>query len=453
MREGCETAASHVNFCFIALAGILTSLVYSKVMRWPVNALIFFVAAAAPAGSRAADLDFLSPETVSVTGDVRLIAADGESSWLRESFGKLRSSGSGASDFGLKPQIGSVDLVWQPRAGFAWSATVVATLQGGERTEAGLSEAFVSYKPMRSAALRLSARAGLMWPPVSLEHGGADWHVLDTVTPSAINSWIGEEVRPLAAEASIGTQAGQHDLSATVALIAANDTAGALLSLRGWALHDRKTIAFHRQPLPPLPVLLLGAQPQFTTPLLDVAPGFARRPGYYVKLVWRPPTAFRLEAFHYDNRGDPEAVNEYVEWGWRTRFDNLGVVAALGPQTEIKAQAMRGTTIMGFPEPRRRWIDAKFSSAFVLASQGFGKSHLAVRSEYFETRNRGSLVTADENERGWAGTAAFRRDLSTNFSLAAELLRVHSRRRQRRDVGLGSTQSQTQLQLVARAFW
>ena len=48
-----------------------------------------------------------------------------------------------------------------------------------------------------------------MWPPVSLEHEGADWHVQDSITPSAINSWIGEEVRPVALEGTLAANLGR----------------------------------------------------------------------------------------------------------------------------------------------------------------------------------------------------------------------------------------------------
>ncbi|MEO5773699.1 MAG: hypothetical protein ABIQ32_06230 [Sphingomicrobium sp.] len=422
-------------------------------MRWGVTWWAALAALLAPVSARAADGDLLSPNVLAISGDLRLVAADGEASWLHEEFGKLRGSGSRDASFRVKPELGSVDLVWQPQVGFAWSATVVGTLQGGERTEAGLSEAFISYKPMRRQKLRFSARAGLMWPAISLEHGGADWHVLDTVTPSAINSWVGEEVRPLAIEGTLGTQAGAHDLSATIGVFAANDTAGTLLTLRGWALHDRKTLAFHRQRLPPLPELLEYSQPQFTTPLLDVAPGFAKHPGYYAKIAWQLPVPVRVEVFHYDNRADPEAVNEDVEWGWRTRFDNVGLVARVGPAIEIKAQAMKGSTLMGFASPDRLWIDTKFSSAFLLATHTIGKSRVAARVELFRTRNRGSLVTTEEDEAGWATTAAYRRDISDNFTLLAELLHVHSKRAQRTLEGFAPAQDQTQLQLVARARW
>ena len=128
-----------------------------------------------------------------------------------------------------------------------------------------------------SSGVAFSARAGLMWPPVSLEHEGADWHVRDFITPSAINSWIGEEVKPLAAEGTFGASLGQHKLRATAALIAANDTAGTLLTFRGWALHDRTTLAFRSQPLPPLGTFTEIQAPE-THPLNDVHRGFAGIP-------------------------------------------------------------------------------------------------------------------------------------------------------------------------------
>src|SRR6185295_7315933 len=104
----------------------------------------------------------------------------------------------------------------------------------------------------RSTKVATSGRLGLMWPPVSLEHEGADWHVADTITPSAINSWIGEEVRPVALEGTVSISAGDHKLRTTAAIFAANDTSGTLLTFRGWALHDRTTLAFNRWPLPPI---------------------------------------------------------------------------------------------------------------------------------------------------------------------------------------------------------
>jgi hypothetical protein len=390
---------------------------------------------------------------LTVTGTVSLAATDGEESWLDRGFGKLSTSGAVDSDLKVKPLLSEANLIWRPRFGWALSGTVVGTFQGGERTEAGISEAYLSYKPMRGSSTRFSARAGLMWPPVSLEHEGADWHVRDTITPSAINSWIGEEVRPLALEGTLGTSIGGHKLSATAALFAANDTAGTLLAFRGWALHNRRTLAFNDQPLPPFEPEDEGYQAHFTHPLIDVGPGFAHRPGYYAKVVWQPPVPVRFELFRYDNRADPEAVNEDVEWGWRTHFNNLGIAADI-EGTQVRAQAMTGRTRMGYDEPPlgRHWIDVRFRSAFVLVSRPIGKFGLAGRIEAFETRHRGSWWDGEYDEDGWAATLAGKREWG-RFTGLVELIHVSSDTSAREHFELEPQQEQTRLQADLRVSW
>jgi hypothetical protein len=409
------------------------------------------VALCAPSASAASDLKLFSPDTFELTADVRVTAVDGEKSWVEGGFGKLRSSG-GGEDFRVRPQLGEVNLIWQPQFTWSLSATIVGSLQGGERTEAGLSQAYLSFRPMRGSKLAVSARAGLMFPPVSLEHEGADWHVKDSITPSAINSWVGEEVRPVALEGTLAASAGQHKLRATAAIFAANDTAGTLLTFRGWALHDRMTLAGRRQPLPPLGDDIGSYQAPFTHPLLDLGPGFAHRPGYYAKLLWQPPIPVRFELFRYDNRARPTAVNLDREWGWRTEFNHAGVVADLGSRTELKLQAIDGRTRMGFAEDGRRWVDNRFRSAFVLLAHPFGPFGIAARAEAFRTRNRGSDVGSEYDETGWSAMLAGKHEWGRITGLV-ELLHVSSRRDNRADAGLEPRQRQTQLQAEARIRW
>ena len=408
------------------------------------------LAALCAAPAQASDLDLLSANTLEVIGDVRLVAVDGEKSWVDGGFGKLRSGSDG--HLLVQPQLGNVNLIWQPQLGWSLSAVVVGSVQGGQRTQAGLSQAYLSFRPMRGQKLAFSARAGLMWPPVSLEHEGADWHVKDSITPSAINSWIGEEVRPLALEGTLAANLGDHKLRATAAIMAANDTAGTLLTFRGWALHDRTTLAFNRQPLPPLDADVASYQAPFTHPLLNVEHGFAQRPGYYAKLTWQPPIPVRFELFHYDNRADPEAVNAELEWGWRTRFSNFGLVADLGSGAELKAQAMDGTTLMGFRDGEHRWVDNRFRSVFVLLSKPFGPFGIAVRGEAFVTRNHGSDVDSEYDERGWSAMIAGKREWGRVTGLV-ELLHISGRREQLEDFGLAPRQRQTQLQAELRIRW
>ena len=400
---------------------------------------------AAPA--HASDLDLFGADTVSLSADARLIAADGETSWVNGGFGKLRYGDR------LGPRLGNADLVWQPRLGWRIGATIVGSVNGGSRAEAGLSEAFLSIRSSPGGTVRWSARAGLMWVPLSTEHEGADWHVADTVTPSAINSWVGEEVRPLAIEGRVDLDAGQHRLALTGGLFAANDTAGTLLALRGWALHDRKTLAGRRQPLPALNEELEYIQPRFTHPLLDVAPGFARRPGYYAKLAWAPPLPLRIELFRYDNRAPPEVANADLEWGWRTAFNHVAAIVQAGPATSLKAQAIGGRTRMGYSEEGRHWVDTRFRSAFLLASHRVGGNTVSGRIEAFGTRQNGSYVVGDDEERGWATTIAAKRSFGLHFTGLAEWVHVDSRREARVRLAEAPRQRQDQIQFVLRARW
>ena len=414
------------------------------------SALLGCALAALSAPASASDFKLFTSETFELGGDLRLVGVDGEKGWVHGGFGKLRSGSDG--DFKVQPQLGNVNLVWKPQFTWSLSATIVGTLQGGQRTEAGISQAYLSFKPMRSNKIAFSARAGLMFPPMSLEHEGADWHVKDSITPSAINSWMGEEVRPVALEGSVGLNLGDNKLRATLALFAANDTAGTLLTFRGWALHDRITLAFHRQPLPPLGPEWDGVQAPYTHPLIDLHSGFANRPGYYAKLAWQPPLPVRIELFHYENRADPEDLNMDLEWGWHTRFDNVGMVANLGGGAELKGQALQGRTRMGYEEGGRRWVDNRFRSAFALLTKPVGTVGLAARIEAFDTHNRGSWWTDEYDEHGWSAMIAAKREFGSVTGLV-ELLHVSSKSPAREHADEDEGQRQTQLQADLRMHW
>ena len=411
---------------------------------------------AVPAIANSGGTDILSAETLTATADVRLVGVDGERSWTQGGFGKTRFGGDDparVSDFHLKPTFGDANLVWHPRFSWSLSGTVVGLAQGGPGFEVGLSEAFMSWKPLSQAAVRVSARAGLMWPPVSLEHAGPEWAVTNTITPSAINSWIGEEVKVVGGEISVSTQVGAHKLTALGGVFDGNDTAGALLAFRGWALGDRKVLIGRRQPLPPLSAFGRAIQPSFTHPVLDVDPGFFQRPGYYAKVAWDLPLPLHLEYLHYDNRGNPEAVNADQEWGWRTRFHNIGLVAEITPLWQVRAQGMTGSTLMGFPMQGRLWVDTRFRSAFALLTRQFAHGSATARIEAFGTRNRGSVVTMADDENGWAATLAAKRTLNRNFAVLLEGLHVESSRATRERADLMPEESGNQVQMSVRARW
>ena len=414
------------------------------------------LAASHPAHA-AAGVDLIGPDTFVIAGDMRLAVVDGEQSWIDGGFGKLRFGGrdeAGSSKERVRAALGSADLVWQPKFGWALSATVVGSAQQRHRLEVGLSEAYLMFKPLSDGRIKFSGRAGLMWPPVSLEHSGPEWAVRDTITPSAINSWIGEEVKFVGGEVTLSTEIGGSQLRATAAIIDGNDTAGALLAFRGWALHDVKALAWRKYPLPVLGPGIDEYQPRFTHPLKEMDGGFLNRPGWFVHVVWHWRAPVKIEAIHYDNGGNPEAADAVNEWGWQTRFDNVGLTAALAPGTELRMQALQGHTKMGFMEGQRRLVETRFRSAFALITQRFGDAaSISARAEAFDTRNRGSEVTSSDDEHGWAATLAGKHSLGRDDTALIELLHVESRRPARERAGLAPRQGQTALQLSLRLRW
>ena len=378
-------------------------------------------------------------------GDVRLVAANGEQGWLDGGFGKGRI-GNSNTDGGLRvrPYLAEAGLVYQPH--FTWSlgGTIAVIAQNGQEQPFGLSEAFLTYRPLPVGDTRLSVRAGLMWPALSLEHSGPEWAVTNTITPSAINSWIGEEVKVTGLELNATRMFGAHRITLTAAVFGGDDTAGTLLTFRGWALHDVKATAFSHLPLPPMNAFMRNAQAPTTRSVIELD----GTPGFYTKVSWAPPGPFEVQYFHYDNMADPQKVNATRQWGWRTRFDHIGAILDLGERTRLIGQALTGTTVMGFPRNGpERWVDMRYRSAFVMATRKIDAIAVSARIEAFDTRNHGSVVLPFDDETGWSADAAVRWPLASFATLLGEALYIDSRRDSRARVGEDARQHQTILQL------
>jgi hypothetical protein len=405
--------------------------------------LLAFVLAS-PAKAELSDL--FGPQSIAVTGDLRFVAADGEKSWTDAGFGKGRFGGTDDLDWKLRPVLTEAELIWQPRFSWSLSGTVVAAAQHEQQNAVDLIEAFLSFKPLPHGGTHLSGRAGLMWPQISLEHEGAGWQVADMITPSAINSWIGEEVKVVGVEATVAQDIGANQVSGTIGIFGFNDTAGTLLSFRGWALHDLKATAFGKQQLPELDPIWEYAQAPRTKPLLELDD----RPGFYGRVAFRMAAPITLSLFYYQNRGVPEAVTPTLQWGWDTRFWNLGARIDLSEDTKILAQALTGTTEMGFEHGGLYWVETRYRSAYLRLSHRTGDVTLSGRFDWFNTRERGTWMDPGESEDGWAGTIAADWNITTHIDLLGEILHLDSDRGTRMRMGLDPNQKQTIVQLAAR---
>jgi hypothetical protein len=391
---------------------------------------------AAPAYAQA---DLFSPGTLGGVVDARVVHGDAETSWTDGGFGKSRF---GDGSDGLVSGV----VEWRPKLAWSLSAVIDAAVQPDLDKKLDLNEAYLQFKPLGSGGTRWQARAGLFYPPVSLEHDGKAWTTTRTITPSAINTWIGEEVFGGGAEVSAKRTIADQDFGLTVAVINHNDTAGTLLSLRGWSLNDVKATLHADYDLPPLSGFIGSVQDSETYPVKELD----KRLGYYVRADWAPTPTARFNAIYYDNLGDMEGVNHDMQWSWYTRFVNLGLQWQPAQNTEVLAQAMSGVTRMGYAQPFGRWVNVDFQSAYVLASQTFGANALTGRVDYFRNDDQAGSFYGDLSENGWAGTLDLRHTFNPHAQVFLEALHIDSDRPERVLAGDAARQRETTLQAMAR---
>ena len=402
--------------------------------------MVASLAAAEPARAQAS---LFGRDTIRGLAEFRWAAADGEQSWIDGGFGKSAVPGAGS---GWRDTAGLSQAVveWRPRFSFAVGAVVSGQWQADADPKLDLDEAYLKLQAPPSRLGRVTARVGLFYPPVSLEHGGMGWTTTDTLSASALNSWIGEEVKVGGVEATWKRPFGDHEISATAAAFGWNDTSGTLLSFRGWALHGLRTGVSTRFELPPLTHFIRRRQAPVTNPAWEID----NRMGYYARVEWRPPAPIVLQAFHYDNQGNRIGVSDR-QWAWETRFSTLSLLWTPDAQTRVRAQALDGRTWMGFSRPEV-WADVGFRTAYVMATRDVGPGAASLRLESFEAHDetRANLSAADE--RGWAVTAGWRQQLTPWADLFLEAQKIDSRRPSRALAGQPAHQEDTVLQSAVR---
>src|SRR4029077_435410 len=129
-------------------------------------------------------------------------------------------------------------------------AISVLRLEPEQPSGIDILETYLSWRPAAHGAWRWSARAGAFFPPVSIENDDLGWSSPYTLTPSAINSWIGDELRTIGSEGTLRWKSDFGVVSLTGALTCCNDEAGVLIADRGWAMDDRPFGLFERERVP-----------------------------------------------------------------------------------------------------------------------------------------------------------------------------------------------------------
>jgi len=345
--------------------------------------------------------------------DLRTISSDGRTSFLDDGLGKLRFD---HEHEGMR--LGRLRAAWNQPLGEVFSTHVeTTTWDDDDKNPIDLTEAYLEYRPYPRAGFRTRVRLGAFYPPMSLESRAVGWETPYTATPSAISSWIGEEIRTIGIEGQVdwlGTRQGHAiDLQLTGALFGWNDPAGTMLSMHGFALHDRQTTLFGRVGAP---------QTDPDMPKKEVFHEMDGRAGFYVGAQARYLDRAVLNVLHYDNRADPTVESvELRDMAWKTRFDALALRVETGNEWTLLLQAMDGDTIINPFRP----LVWEFDSQSALLAKRWHKQMLAVRYDLFEIEfDRDRNEPGSEHGRAW--TVAWSYERGDDWRFALEWLRVES---------------------------
>jgi hypothetical protein len=285
--------------------------------------------------------------------------------------------------------------------------------------------------------VRFRFKLGAFHSPISLEHRAAGWNTVYTITPSALNSWLGEEFRTIGAEVEarwLGASSGYvGDVALTAAVYGWNEVAGAMIADGGFVLTDRPSTLFGGLGRPP------------TEPYHEMD----GRPGYYAGIAWRHHDQLEFRALRYDNRADPGAETS-AGYAWRTWFTSLGARFEPDARWTFIAQHLVGATFVGPDSDPVNQFEQTYRTDFLLVSAHVGRERFSARFDDFRTRQQrvGGEYRVDETGHAW--TVAWLHDIDEHWSAAAEYLHVLSTFPPRAEYGVAPDAPVTQVQLALR---
>jgi hypothetical protein len=381
--------------------------------------------------------------------DTRLVSSDGQRSFVNGGLGTLRFD---ATQSGLR--LGRARFALSQALGEIWSLRLDASAWADhDRNPVDLTEAYLQFRPYPFAGYRFRLKAGAFYAPISLENRAAGWESPYTLSYSAINTWLGEELRTIGVEGQIdwlGPDSGHgfagHELKValTAGVFGWNDPAGVVIANRGFNLSDRQTTLFGR----------VGASNSGPLKPMELFHEIDGRPGYYAGVEGRYFDRLVIRALHYDNRADPAAFDPATHmFAWETHFNSVGLRAESANGWTAIVQWLAGETYIEPHDEDMRW---PFRARFALLSRQMGNHRLSIRYDSFAVDSRYDDGDGGRPQHGRAWTAAYvfepdthRQDMKCKVTL--EWLRVTSDSPYRIiELGTPGVATETQVQLAVR---
>ena len=371
-------------------------------------------------------LMLISPFAAAQTIDLRgFLTGRGEStsgipSWMRGGLGRFDGGGAAPNrgeTFGLADAQLGID--WQPVQHLVVHGHGLARAEPGDNKgrRAGLVTAYVE-SDFDLGRNDVSFRAGQFFLGTSRENVGDLWSSPYTITYSALNSWIANEVRPVGVDGQWRLLTSNAVITSGVTAFKGNDSMGALLAWRGWTIGNRLSVYNEALPLPPLASLdsqFKGQRRDGTVPFESDLDG---RIGYAARVRISIPERFNIQFTRLDNRGD--RLLHRGEYAWATDFNHIGADLHAA-NTTVLAEWMGGRTTMG---PILLGVDANFYAAYTLISQHEGRTRFSARYDLFQTSDNRPVQIDRYDEHGRAWTFTWFYDLRDHWRAGAEFTQV-----------------------------
>ena len=354
-------------------------------------------------------------------------------SWTQSGYGRFDvGADSSSSTRTVNTDVAQLGFDWTPIRWLLLHADGIARHEqsGTVGKRAGLVQA---YADLFSEHFRL--RAGAFWLPTSRENVDPLWNSRYTITYSALNSWMAQEVRPIGADLQFSP--GFY-FTAGVTAFRGNDTMGTVLSERGWTLGNRISTYNETIALPP---------PDSVT--RPIGPDTDHKLGFAGRIRLQVPERALLQITHIDNRtrlrpGEPP------DTPWQTRFNVIGGEMGSASPTTLAGEWAKGHTTLAFP---RGTFVLDFDTYYLLASRKYGKDRYTTRIERFATRSHVRRPNDDSRESGKALTFAWLRDLSEHVRGGLEYVKVDGDRQGLALAGLDAHTGGSTITLELRLFY
>jgi hypothetical protein len=303
-----------------------------------------------------------------------------------------------------------IGLDWRPSPGFGAHVHLLARNENDDsrRGRVGIVQAYVE-KNFTFGSDRLRIMGGAFFLPTSRENIDSLWETPYTISSSALNTWLGEEFRPVGVDLTYmhrSRTAGVFTGGATV--FTGNDTFGALPIDRGWAIHDRWT--------------LLGEHVLSRTSIYtSVSAETDQRLGWSARGKWNNDRG-AVQITRIDNRSDALLYGEL--YNWATRFNIVGTDYSWGPWTAA-AETGWGTTAIVRRSGIRRTSEIRAS--YLLVSRRIADIRASVRADEFKAGDdQGYAYTASLF---WEGIPRLRTGIEGTVSAGEERFSLEVRYR------------------------